>query len=428
MRHSTAVDMDPQLGNQDLDSFFQEFRLCIQHLERAYCDGTLSKYVHSEALESIIGTCVLRSYHRLGDIPASRRSCRMRRAAVDGLLNQLRAQLLSSKLKFTARAICNANGGKELYRVCYQDQDFFLRLDQLIAASKWGIQFDFEVPADGERFAVALVRSSVSQFAHDLFDIGRMPQGVQLTSNVVRGLARANDGRKFEQLVLDILNESRLCARRARLHEDYLQKTDIRVRYPELQRKRGARVQVTLTANKTANKEKVRQMDRAKQYVFLSPWSLACSLLDSDGEFIGMASRHYDNFMVDRFWDFFADHGHSRIWLARELRSISSYRSPCLLRILVARWHLYLPFSARPSVLSFATNPSAARSHFEFGRTTEDATIRTRAVPYALGTVSGHTAQNRFGWWGERLGTQPRIGLNLILLSRLRFQLSAARC
>ena len=51
--------------------------------------------------------------------------------------------------------------------------------------------------------------------------------------------------RRFEHLMLDILNEEDRHARMAPLVEDFLEKTDFRVTYPGVKRRHGAQVQVT---------------------------------------------------------------------------------------------------------------------------------------------------------------------------------------
>jgi hypothetical protein len=75
--------------------------------------------------------------------------------------------------------------------------------------------------------------------------------------------------------MLDILNEEDHHARRARLFEDFLEKTDLRVSYPELVRKHGARVQVTSIIEPEQHKTKRQAIKLAEEFVFLSPLSLA---------------------------------------------------------------------------------------------------------------------------------------------------------
>ena len=70
-------------------------------------------------------------------------------------------------------------------------------------------------------------------------------------------------------------NEHEHHARIAPLHEDFLEKTDIRVRYPGLKRRRGARIQVTQIADYELHDEKVSRIRASNEFVILSPRTLA---------------------------------------------------------------------------------------------------------------------------------------------------------
>jgi hypothetical protein len=76
-------------------------------------------------------------------------------------------------------------------------------------------------------------------------------------------------------LILDILNEDDRRARMAPLVEDFLEKTDFRVKYPEVKRRRGARVQVTSIIALELHETKLQAINLAEELVFLSPLSLA---------------------------------------------------------------------------------------------------------------------------------------------------------
>jgi hypothetical protein len=61
----------------------------------------------------------------------------------------------------------------------------------------------------------------------------------------------------------------------APLVEDFLEKTDLRVKYPGLERRHGARVQVTSMVAPDLHKTKLQAIKLAEEFVFLSPLSLA---------------------------------------------------------------------------------------------------------------------------------------------------------
>ena len=101
--------------------------------------------------------------------------------------------------------------------------------------------------------------------------------------------------RQFEQLMIDILNEGRPCARRAPLVEDVLEKTDIRYRHPSIKRRSGARIQVTRTIDQQFHQDKVQHIRRVEEFVVLSPRALAAAL-DSPEAKIWMPQESVDSF------------------------------------------------------------------------------------------------------------------------------------
>jgi hypothetical protein len=90
-------------------------------------------------------------------------------------------------------------------------------------------------------------------------------------------------GRRFEQLMLDILNEHEPMARRAPLVEDFIEKTDLRIQVPDLNRRRGARIQVTQTTYPERLEQKLARIRNLKEFIILSPRSLADALDHEEG-------------------------------------------------------------------------------------------------------------------------------------------------
>lgn len=85
----------------------------------------------------------------------------------------------------------------------------------------------------------------------------------------------------FERLLVDILNAGPLSARPAPLAEDFLEKTDLRVTVPGLERRRGARVQVSMTDNSGRMFTKRSEIRAPEEFVHLSPWTLGEALADA---------------------------------------------------------------------------------------------------------------------------------------------------
>jgi hypothetical protein len=151
-----------------------------------------------------------------------------------------------------------------------------LRFDQMVAARFWRIGFTFGALDLCDAFARVVVRSATGRLASDLLGLQRILERFtpkELKPEVKIVPLPAN--KRFEHLILDILNEDSRRARMAPLLEDFLEKTDLRVQYPELQRRRGARVQVTSIIAPELHSIKLDAIKLAEEFVFLSPLSLA---------------------------------------------------------------------------------------------------------------------------------------------------------
>ena len=167
-----------------------------------------------------------------------------------------------------------------------------LPIAQVAAVRAWGIGFEFDDPEVANAAAQTLVDLTLHRVAVDLRDLVDIERWLRRRT---RAGATASDattaqseelvhivpdagGRLFEQLILDLLNEEQLVARRAPLREDFIEKTDLRVHVPRLNRRRGARVQVTQTIFQNRLEQKLARIPRVNEFVILPPRSLAEAL------------------------------------------------------------------------------------------------------------------------------------------------------
>ena len=151
-----------------------------------------------------------------------------------------------------------------------------LRFDQMLDARFWRIGFTFETLDLCDAFAQEIVRSATRQLASDLLGLQRILErfSPKTLDPELRIVPYPKD-KCFEHLILDILNEDDRHATEAPLVEDFLEKTDLRVKYPGLKRRRGGRVQVTSIVAPELHKTKLEAIKLAEEFVFLSPLSLA---------------------------------------------------------------------------------------------------------------------------------------------------------
>jgi len=177
-----------------------------------------------------------------------------------------------------------------------------LRLDQVLAARSWGIGFFFNDMEETDRVTDLRARLALEHLARDLLDLSRMlPRLLRGKPGQYPPLVPPRFSRAAEQLIADIVNEHEPNASLSRLCEDYLQKTDLRVRYPGLQRRRGARVQVTLGPSQAHHQQKVDTIRNPDHFVILSPWALATAIPHFGAQATGQQVP-MDHDLIQRFW------------------------------------------------------------------------------------------------------------------------------
>jgi hypothetical protein len=150
-----------------------------------------------------------------------------------------------------------------------------VRVDQVIASRRWGIGFAIPNPEADKLVAHVLVDSAVNKLGTGLQDLFRIEKIWRPSQGRPVGFVNTPNGTQFEHLMLDILNENQQVAQKARLYEDFMEKTDIRIRVPRLQRRHGARVQVMQISLPQLHVRKLSTIHKAEELVILSPLSLA---------------------------------------------------------------------------------------------------------------------------------------------------------
>ncbi|HWN80491.1 MAG TPA: hypothetical protein VNM87_00200, partial [Candidatus Udaeobacter sp.] len=179
-----------------------------------------------------------------------------------------------------------------------------LEIAQVAAVRAWGIGFEFEAPEVADQVAQTLVGLTLHRVAVDLRDLVdierwlRRRTAAETPPEYVHIVPDAG-GRLFEQLMLDLLNEEEIVARRAPLREDFIEKTDLRVHAPRLNRRRGARVQVTQTTYQDRLEQKLARIPRVNEFIILSPRSVAAALDRESGTEL-LSPAH-----LEQFWAMF---------------------------------------------------------------------------------------------------------------------------
>jgi hypothetical protein len=251
----------PVIGQSDVTEVCRDLCESIVELERAFEAEELSSRLTSGCFEQVLGPQLYETYGRLADSSPGLLH-HLRIDAVRALLAQLRNDLSPSHVAH-AQVHMPPRGNSwttesetdphPTLRFKLVDASFggasstTLRFDQMLDACFWRIGFTFETRDLCDAFAQQVVRKATGRLASDLRGLQKILERLNqrtFDKEELRIVPYPRE-RRFEHLILDILNEEDLHARRAPLVEDFHEKTDLRVSYPELTRRRGARVQVT---------------------------------------------------------------------------------------------------------------------------------------------------------------------------------------
>lgn len=186
-----------------------------------------------------------------------------------------------------------ANG---LYGVNQNGEQLTLRLDQAISARFWGVGLELENSEHAVGFTNRVWSSALARLANEIGCVGKMCKAAaekRIFPEAIRWRTEGY-GASFEHLAMDLLNEDARRARRAKLFEDLFEWTDLRVQYPNLPRKNGARVQVKFIGSKFDEKIPIRL--NTETHVLFSPVALASYV-----EEICEGRRRPD--LEEEFWD-----------------------------------------------------------------------------------------------------------------------------
>lgn len=313
-----SADAWPTLQYWELDDFFRDLRAGVVALEEAFHARRLEERLLDTALTELVGPDIVETYERLAGA-VDEPHAGLRQETVHGLLDQAREETFNIHQWCDARVAGQRVAAPDLDEAAGADRvesrqirliaarlgggpEEFLRLDQVISLRFWGVGFQFEDPEDSNHVARLVAARTASRLARDLRHLQKVLRRFRPSDPAARPrLVPRPEERGFEQLMLDILNEERRCARPAPLSEDFLEKTDIRVRYPGLDRRRGGRVQVTQITDTMRHEEKLGRIRKLDQFVILSPLALARFInrevhQDDDRERV---LQHFD---LDAFW------------------------------------------------------------------------------------------------------------------------------
>jgi hypothetical protein len=312
---------------------FASLKSAIDRLETGWAEGTLPVVLEEqgEVLLEVLGGEIMDGYVQLARETTTGPTA-FRKRGVYGLVDRVRRSLRQPRSWFVARAQAAPVGPESGPPPDEPDEPprqgrlradlpggsvLDLRMDQVLAARTWEIGFRFDDGSSTSELESTVLRWTLRRLAADLRDLRKLEKGanphwIEDHPDIVANETAC----RFEQLMIDILNEQVQIASHAPLLEDLCQKTDLRVNFPSLGRRRGARVQVTSVLNPHELEQKIQKIPNPEEMVILSPLHLALAIGRPDVE------EYLSTAEMTRFWACFPSRPVTPGELARALNGI----------------------------------------------------------------------------------------------------------
>ena len=279
----------------------------IPELEAAICTGEISQLVEKPEIEEILGKDITALYQAIAQAKTAHDPV-FRRGWTNLLLEDFQLALRPPRKLFKAKSLL---GQSEVdnwlvgrnpppLSVGHYQGEVALRFEQALSARRWGIWFEFNDELLARVYSLLLVQSALKRLSSNLKNLWNIEATFLSGQSNLSSEAKWNieaTGRRFEHLMLDVLNEFGPHASYAPLAEDILERTDIRVRFPSIKRKHGARIQVSLTADPENHRRKIGAMYLHHEYICLTPLDLAMCA------FSPPSVPLFKDFPWNEFWD-----------------------------------------------------------------------------------------------------------------------------
>ena len=357
----------------------------VPQLESHLLDGTLADLLQSPEVQEVLGPELLERY-RIIAAEKLRHDLVFRRNWTVKLVEDFQQSLQTPRILFPAQPSISSWRIHDPFRpalaVRHRQGDVTLRPDQVLSARRWGIWFHFENEAlEGcyQAFLVNRARQCLASQIANLWHIEATYLSQQSNLGPDPPWHTEPRGARFEHFMNDVLNEFAPVARRAPLAEDILERTDLRVIYPSVQRENGARVQVSLVARPADHDHKVRALSFPDEFIVLTPLELARCAVHPPG------APTFAAFAWSDFWAALGGPWREVHALARELHNLFIVAvSRPLAHPLGPMWHLAPPL--RQFIRLFTEHHAA--------KTTNSVRERMTLTKQPMGSVDKYTSRH----------------------------------
>ena len=298
----------------------------IPEVETALVAGSIDDVLARPQVLEVLGPTLARRYKKIADYKV-RHDQTFRQNWVGKFIAPLRPLMQNPEKRFPAESattcpfqeLANGHVRPPAIRVKHRDEIIVLRPNQVISARRWNVWFEFDdesLDRAYDEFLVQAARQELSSNIQSLWNLETTYLSGRSRLELNPEWSFGHRGEFFEHLVLDVLNESTSVAKRANLAEDILERTDLRVTFPSLNRRRGARVQVSITADRAQQDRKTRDWHLPDEIILLTPVELAAKALSPPKTIL------FDKFPWDVFWESFGSKNWSEETFAQELHQL----------------------------------------------------------------------------------------------------------
>ena len=298
----------------------------IPEVETALVAGSIDNVLARPQVLEVLGPTLAGRYKKIADHKV-RHDQTFRQNWVEKFIAPLQSLMHDPEKRFPAESattcpfqgLANGHVRPPAIRVKHRDENIVLRPNQVISARRWNVWFEFDDESLGrayDEFLVHVARQELSSNIQSLWNLETTYLSGRSRLELNPEWSFGHRGEFFEHLVLDVLNESTSIAKRANLAEDILEKTDLRVTFPSLNRRRGARVQVSITADRARQDRKTRDWHLPDEIILLTPVELAAKALSPPKTIL------FDKFPWDVFWESFGSKNWSEETFAQELHQL----------------------------------------------------------------------------------------------------------
>jgi hypothetical protein len=247
--------------------------LAIQEFEECWRRHTLQLSLASAELHAIVGRALVEPYEKISFSPGETLG-HFRENWIQNALDEFSMIWAPPNVSF--QAVASIVPGN--LDVLLDKERVTLRADQAFHARFWHIEITPDRYEEARDLANYILRRATNNLLSDINSINKIcrhhADGRLLRLDQIRWTVKSR-GIAFEHLIADILNENEPRAERASLWEDLFEWTDLRVKYPELKRNNGARIQVKLIGTEAVENDTVNNSKRRDFYVIVSPVGLA---------------------------------------------------------------------------------------------------------------------------------------------------------